>query len=53
MHVDVLDQDGAAVTEGAGFANSQILNDVTTDDNSLVTAESVATGAQFALVGAI
>ena len=53
MHVDVLDQDGAAVTEGAGFANSQILNDVTTDDNSLVTAESVAVNTAFALVSGI
>ena len=53
MHVDVLDQDGAAVTEGAGFANSQILNDVTTDDNSLVTAASVATNTAFTLVSGI
>jgi flagellin len=53
MHVDVLDQDGAAVTEGAGFANSQILNDVTTDDNSLVTAESVAVNTVFTLVSSI
>lgn len=53
MHVDVLDQDGNAVTEGAGFANSQILNDVTTDDNSLVTAESVATNTAFTLVASI
>ena len=53
MHVDVLDQDGAAVTEGAGFANSQILNDVTTDDNSLVAAASVATNTAFTLVSSI
>jgi flagellin len=53
MHVDVLDQDGAAVTEGAGFANSQILNDVTTDDNSLVVAESVAVNTAFTLVSGI
>ena len=53
MHVDVLDQDGAAVTEGAGFANSQILNDVTTDDNSLVTAESVAVNTVFTLQSSI
>ena len=53
MHVDVLDQDGAAVTEGAGFANSQILNDVTTDADSLVTAESVGTDTAFTLVSSI
>jgi flagellin len=53
LHVDVLDQDGAAVTEGTGFANSQILNDVTTDANSLVTAESVGTSSAFTLVSSI
>ena len=47
MHLDVLDQDGAAVTEGAGFANSQILNDITADTDSLLAATSVGTGASF------
>ena len=47
MHLDVLDQDGAAVTEGAGFANSQILNDITTDADSLQTATLVAASTAF------
>jgi flagellin len=47
MHLDVLDQDGAAVTEGAGFANSQILNDITTDTDSLQTATLVAASTAF------
>ena len=47
MHLDVLDQDGNAVTEGAGFANSQILNDITADTDSLLAATSVGTGASF------
>ena len=47
MHLDVLDQDGAAVTEGAGFANSQILNDITADTDSLLAATSVAASTSF------
>jgi flagellin len=47
MHLDVLDQDGAAVTEGAGFANSQILNDITADTDSLLAATSVGTSTSF------
>jgi flagellin len=43
IHVDVLDQDGAAVTEGAGFANSQILNDITTATASLVASTLLGT----------
>ena len=47
MHLDVLDQDGAAVTEGAGFANSQILNDITADTDSLLAATNVGASTSF------
>ena len=49
MHVDVLDQDGAAVTEGTGFANSQILNDITTAAASLVASTLLTTSATATL----
>ena len=53
MHVDVLDQDGAAVTEGTGFANSQILNDITTAAASLVASTLLTTSATATLVSSI